>query len=205
MTTWDERFRTGAYPSEPAPSPVLEAYAGEGANHRALDIACGTGRNAVFLAQQGYDVDALDQSAEGLRITRQRAETQGVGERINLIQIDADQFAYPTARYDLVTISFFQTLDRLSDITAALRPGGLLFYQHHLRSDPPAQAGPSNEQYRFRSNELLRACLDLTVLYYEESTEQSNGKLSATVELLARNSHGDTQSYPTSPWSRTDL
>lgn len=106
---------------------------------------------------------------------------------------------YPETHYDIVTVSFFGTLDRLGDLKAALRPGGLLFYQHHLRSDPPAEAGPSSQRYRFRSNELLYACLDLTVLYYEESSEYWQGKLSSTVELVARNSHSGTQSYPEPP------
>jgi SAM-dependent methyltransferase len=204
MTTWDERFRTGKYPSDPAPSPVLREYIHEASNQRALDIACGTGRNAVYLAEQGYEVDALEQSVEGLRITRANADKRGVAERINLIQTDVTQFEYPENQYDVVTISFFRTLDRLGDMKAALVPNGLLFYQHHLRSDPPAEVGPSSDQYRFRSNELLQACLDLTVLYYEESSEQREGRLSATVELVARNSHGGSQSYPETSWPTAD-
>ncbi|SHL38341.1 class I SAM-dependent methyltransferase [Haladaptatus paucihalophilus] len=200
MTTWDERFRTGEYSSEPEPSPVLREYADETSDGRALDVACGTGRNAVFLADRGYEVDALDQSIEGLRITRANAREQDVADKINLVQTDATQFDYPEEYYDVVTVSFFRTLDRLSDIKAALKPNGLLFYQHHLRSEPPAEVGPSTDRYRFCSNELLHACLDLTVLYYEESSEQWEGKHSATVELVARNSHGGTQSYPETQW-----
>ena len=100
----------------------------------------------------------------------------------------------------MITISFYRSLDRLTDIKAALNPGGLLFYQHHLRADPPAEVGPRSKQYRFASNELLHASLDLSVLYYEESSEQRDGKSSATVELVARNSHGATQSYPEIHW-----
>lgn len=200
MTTWDERFRTGEYPSELEPSPVLREYVDGGSGGRALDVACGTGRNTVFLAEQGYEVDALDQSVEGLRITGENAEKRGVAGRVELIQADATQFDYPERRYDVVTISFFRTLDRLGDVKGALKPDGLLFYQHHLRSDPPAEAGPSSDRSRFRSNELLRACLDLTVLYYEESSERWEGNRSATVELVARNSHGGTQSYPETRW-----
>jgi len=212
MTTWDERFRRGEYPEEPEPSPVLREYVGGGAEEmdegadetadkRALDVACGTGRNAVFLAERGYEVDALDRSIEGLRIARANAAERGVEDRLNPVRADATQFAYPEGRYDVVTISFFRTLDRLSDIKAALRPGGLLFYQHHLRAEPPAEVGPSTDRYRFCSNELLRACLDLTVLYYEESSERVDGRRSATVEVVARNSRDGAQSYPETPWS----
>ncbi|NHX37747.1 MULTISPECIES: class I SAM-dependent methyltransferase [Halolamina] len=196
MTSWDERFRTGEYPANPDPSPVLREYVDETADGRALDVACGTGRNALFLAEQGYEVDALDRSIEGLRLTEANAVEQGVDDRINPIQADATEFEYPEGRYDVVTISFFRVVDRLTDIKGALRPDGLFFYQHHLRSEPPATVGPSTDRHRFGANELLRACLDLTVLYYEESSENRDGELSATVEVVARNSHGDAQSYP---------
>jgi len=201
MTDWDERFRTGDYPSDPEPSRVLREYVGDTRDGRALDIACGTGRNALFLAEQGYEVDALDRSLEGLRITGANAAERDVDDRIDLIQADATRFAYPVEYYDVVTISFFPTLERLSDIKTALRPDGLLFYQHHLRSDPSAATGPSEDRQRFCSNELLGTCLDLTVLYYEESGEQWHGDYSATVELVARISDGCTQSYPETRWS----
>jgi ubiquinone/menaquinone biosynthesis C-methylase UbiE len=197
MTTWDERFRTGQYPQEPEPSPMLRAYAKPDDDARALDIATGTGRNAVFLAEQGYDVDALDQSEEGLRITRERAAESGVDDRLSLVQADAKAYDYPVEAYDLVTISFFRTQDRLNDIKAALKPGGVLFYQHHLRS-PEATVGPSDDRYRFRANELLHACLDLTVLGYEAATDVEGAeRVSVTATIVARNSHGGTQSYPT--------
>jgi SAM-dependent methyltransferase len=201
MTTWDERFRDGDYPAHPDPSPVLREYVEPTTDGRALDVACGTGRNSLFLAEQGYEVDALDQSAEGLRMTRETATAQGVADRVNLIQADATEFDYPAGRYDVVTISFFRVLDRLSDLKAALGPDGLFFYQHHLRSVPPAGKGPSSDRYRFRANELLHACLDLTVLYFEASSEQADGRLSATAEVVARNSHGGAQSYPETPWA----
>jgi SAM-dependent methyltransferase len=214
MTTWDERFRDGDYPRDPDPSPVLRAMLDGFPEGRALDVATGTGRNAVFLAERGYDVDAIDQSHEGLRITRERAAERGVADRLSLTQTDAREYDYPASAYDVVTISFFRTLDRLNDIKEALTPGGVLFYQHHLRS-PEATVGPSGDRYRFRANELLNACLDLTVLYYEASTEypeagagagtgvdteDRDGRVSATATVVARNSHGGSQSYPETHW-----
>jgi len=207
MTTWDERFREGDYPQAPEPSPVLRAYVETLPAGRALDVATGTGRNAVFLADAGYEVEGIDQSAEGLRITRERAADRGVADRLSLTRADAREFDYPEAEYDLVTISFFRTLDRLNDIKAALKPGGILFYQHHVRS-PAATVGPSGSRNRFRANELVHACLDLTILHYEASTERTEDdgaegdRVSATATILARNSHGGSQSYPEPNWAR---
>ncbi|ELZ84672.1 methylase involved in ubiquinone/menaquinone biosynthesis [Haloferax elongans ATCC BAA-1513] len=199
---WDERFRDGEYPTDPDPSPVLRAHIETFPTGRALDVATGTGRNSLFLAERGYDVDALDFSEEGLRIVRERARETGVEDRIETIHADAETYEFPDNTYDVITISYYKTLDRLSDIKAALNSGGVLFYQHHLRSDPPATVGPRTDRYRLQSNELLRACLDLTVLYYEESTEQVDDRTSATATVISRNTQGGAQSYPARHWDR---
>ncbi|WP_411966211.1 class I SAM-dependent methyltransferase [Haloferax sp. YSMS24] len=200
MDKWDERFSEGEYPTDPDPSPVLQAYVDTFPEGRALDVAAGTGRNALFLAAEGYDVDALDQSWAGLDIIEERADETNVSERVETILADATEYEFPEETYDVITISFFRTLDQLGNIKAALKPGGVLFYQHHLQSSPPATVGPSTNRYRFQSNELLRSCLDLTILYYEESTEEREGRTSATATIVARNSHGGTQSYPQRHW-----
>jgi SAM-dependent methyltransferase len=199
MPTWDERFRAGEYPRDPDPDPLLERYIDAVPDGRALDVATGTGRNAVFLASEGYRVDALDQSRAGLEITRENARERGVADRLELVQTDVPSHAFPESRYAVVTISFYRALDRLSDIKAALEPGGYLFVQHHLRTTDDVDRGPSTDRYRFAANELLRACLDLTVLHYDEHTEHRDGRRGATARVLARNSTGQHQSYPEIP------
>lgn len=199
MVTWDERFRKGEYPTDPTPSPVLERYVDTFPTGRALDVATGTGRNALFLAERGYRVDGIDQSREGLRIAEDSARDRSVADRTTWIQADVREHAFPTNAYEVVTISFFHSLDRLTDIKEALVPGGVLFYQGHLRSSDPVDVGPSTDRYRFAANELLHACLDLTVLYYEEARQQRDGRQAANATLIARNTTGPAQSYPLRP------
>lgn len=197
MPTWDERFGAGNYPRNPEPSPILAAYVDAFPDGRALDIATGTGRNAVFLAEEGYRVDGLDRSREGLRIARQNAVERGVADRTNWIQADARTYAFEPSTYDVVTVSFYRAVDRFPDVKEALRPGGVLFAQNHLRTSDPVESGPSSDAHRFSANELLRACLDLTVLYYDERTEtRDDGRSSAVARIVARNSTGHHQSYP---------
>jgi len=197
MTTWDERFRSGEYPQNPAPSPVLQRYIEDIPDGRALDVATGTGRNAVYLADAGYEVDAIDQSRAGLEITRERARERSAADRLDLVQADADEFGYPEDRYELITVSYYRAVDRFPDIREALVGGGYLFVEHHLRSTESTPSGPSNDRYRFGANELLHACLDLTVLYYDERTEERpSDRRRANARLLARNSEGVRQSYP---------
>jgi SAM-dependent methyltransferase len=197
MTTWDERFETGEYPTDPDPADLLWDRIDSLPDGRALDVATGTGRNAVFLAEQGYRVDAIDQSRSGLEITRETARERGVADRLSLVQADVPSYEFPEGTYDLVTISFYRAVDRLPDIKDALTPGGVLFYEHHLRTTDPVESGPSGDRYRFGANELLHACLDLTVLHYEEGRERrSDGRRAAIVRVLARNSTSRRQSYP---------
>lgn len=200
MTTWawDERFRSGEYPRDPDPSPVLERYVGTFPEGRALDIATGTGRNAVFLAERGYEVDAVDRSREGLRIARENARGRGVEDRLEWIRADVPNYAFPEAAYDVITISYYRAVDRFPDVKEALAPGGVLYVEHHLRTVDDLSTGPSSDRYRFASNELLHACLDLTVLHYQEATEvREDGRRSATARALARKTTGSRQSYPT--------
>jgi len=196
MTTWDERFRAGEYPTDPEPSPVLRRYVDAFPEGRALDVATGTGRNALFLADSGYEVDAIDRSREGLRITRENACERGVAERINSIQTDVPSHAFPTERYAVVTISYYRAVDRFPDIKEALVDGGYLFVEHHLRSTEETTSGPSTDRYRFAANELLHSCLDLTVLHYEEGSEEVDGGLRANARVVARRSSGTRQAYP---------
>ena len=199
-TDWDERFASGEYPRAPEPSPVLRAYEPSLPGGRALDVAAGTGRNAVFLADRGYHVDALDASAEGLRIVRERAAERGTADRIETIEGDVTTHEFPTETYDLVTMSYFHTLDRFADLVASLRPDGYLFVEGHLRSAEPSPSGPSDDRYRFAANELLRAGLGLSVRYYDETTTERPGdRRRATARLLAQKSTGGRQSYPSRP------
>lgn len=194
MVSWDERFRAGDYPTDPDPSPTLRRYVDAFPDGRALDVATGPGRNALFLAERGYRVDAFDKSRPGVELARRNAAQRGVD--VNWLQADAATFPYPESAYDVITVSYFRTLDRVADIAAALRPGGVLFYEHHLRTTDPVAVGPRDDRHRFASNELLRACLDLTVLHYAERRTTHDGRSRAAVEIVARNSRGGAQSYP---------
>jgi len=197
MTSWDERFREGAYPTDPDPSPVLRRYVETFPDGRALDVATGTGRNAVFLAAEGYEVDGVDRSRPGLELARENAREHGVAERTNWIQADVPSYPFPEATYDVIAISFYRAIDRFADLTEALAPGGVLFVEHHLRTTDDVDVGPSGERYRFAANELLHACLDLTVLYFDATTtERDDGRTAATTRLVARNTTGHRQSYP---------
>lgn len=193
-TNWNERYRTGEFDPPDMPSPFLRDVVEILPHGRALDIATGTGRNALFLAEHGYEVDAVDVSDEALSIAREKADERSLS--VEWTRADLDDYTFPEQTYDVIMISFYRTFDRLPDIKEALAPDGMLLYEHHLRSTESVNRGPDSDRYRLRSNDLLHACLDLTVLRYEEKLRTGDGQRAAIVTMMARNSTGGAQQYP---------
>lgn len=148
---------------------------------RAFDVATGTGRNALALADRGWTVDAVDLSSAKLSRARDRERAIARGTTVNWILADVDSYCVPDGTYDLVTVSFFDARDRLSALIDALAPGGVLCYEHYLAS-PAGDSGPG-DQFRFEPNELLTACSDLAILYYAEHRVGDEPR----VTLVARN------------------
>ncbi|MES3516808.1 MAG: class I SAM-dependent methyltransferase [Natronomonas sp.] len=199
-TRWNEKYSGDDDFELPVdPIPELERRIDTLPAGRALDVATGTGRNAIYLAEHGYDVEAVDVSDEALKQAKHRADERGVDVEWIRADLTDTEFDVETDTYDLITVSFFAALDLLPDLKEALAPGGVLVYEHHLRSSDAVEIGPSSKRHRYRSNDLLRACLDLTILSYEERRRTVNGGSAAVTTLVARNSDGGTQSYPDLP------
>ena len=95
---------------------------------RALELACGLGHNALWLAEQGYRVDAIDISWRALRQAHAEMLRRGL-RGVNFILADLDQFALPRYQYDLVYV--FRFLDRrlFPALRERVRPGGVVVYQ----------------------------------------------------------------------------
>jgi tellurite methyltransferase len=131
----------------------------------ALDLACGLGGNALLMAERGMQVAAWDVSPVAIARLRDTAATRALA-------VDAqvrDVLLEPPAvgSWDVIVVSHFLERSLAGALTAALRPGGLLYYQT-FTLDGPAGVGPSNPSYRLGANELLRLFPELRVLVYRE-------------------------------------
>ena len=131
----------------------------------ALDLACGVGANALFLAKLGLRVKAWDYSNSAIECVKENARNANV----QIAAIVRDVVAQPpTPRtFDVIVVSNFLDRTIFPMIKAALRKNGLLFYQT-FTLDRITEGGPSNEQFRLASNELLTLCRDLHLLAYRE-------------------------------------
>jgi len=126
---WNARYTDPNRTVRAAPQPVLMAHAPPyHPGMRALELACGLGHDALWLAAQGYTVDAIDISFTALRKARVEMLSRGL-RGVNFIVADLDQFALPPREYDLVVV--FRFLDRalFPAIRARVRPGGLIIYR----------------------------------------------------------------------------
>ena len=172
-TKWNRRFESeNSYLGE-RPSPFLsqeiERIRRLAPGKRALDIACGEGRNSVFLAQQGFLVTALDISDVGLGKAARRAEEAGV--LVDFQQVDLDEFRF-TEQFDLIINFNFLLRELIPESVRALSPGGLLIIDTIMES--PDLLESHNPAYLLRQGELQNICegLDGEILFYEEKMDE---------------------------------
>jgi SAM-dependent methyltransferase len=119
---------------------------------KALDFGMGQGRNAVFLAMQGWDVTGFDPSDEGVRLAQANAAKAGV--MIHALVSTDDQFDFGVAQWDLIAMTYVRspTARDADRIRRALAPGGIFVYENG--SD--------------RHNELLKLFLPFRILRFED-------------------------------------
>ena len=170
---WDARHAAGGTGS-PAPPGLLmgapELTAAFPSAGRALDVACGRGTVAVWLAQRGMTVDAVDIAPVGLAAGARLAAGSGVADRIRWITHDLDEGlpAGCTGPYDVVVCQLFRDPAHYADLAAALAPGGLLAIT--VLSEVDAGAG----SFRAPPGELRAAFSGLRVLLDRESDGEAS-------------------------------
>ena len=132
----------------------------------ALDVACGLGGNAIFLAEQGLVVTAWDISSVAIDKLMAYADQKGLN--VNACQQKITANSFNGYSFDVIVVSRF--LDRtLSDaIIEALKPDGLLFYQTFTR-EKTSPKPPNNPDYLLTENELLALFSPLRVIFYREN------------------------------------
>jgi SAM-dependent methyltransferase len=153
-----------------APNALLVAAVAGRTPGRALDVSAGQGRNAVFLATQGWAVTAVDISDEGLKIAARNAEQAGV--QIRTVHQSIDAFDFGTAQWDLIVVTYApipltapEYVNRIGD---ALRPAGLLVVES-FASDAttqgrrPVDIDPAELQYAFAEVRTLQFVDEVTV------------------------------------------
>ena len=162
---WDQIYAAGnEKPAEPcrALSSHSHLLPAEG---DALDLACGRGGNALYLAARGFAAHAWDISPVAVKALSDRARRNGLPLAAQQRDVSADPPEPET--FDIIVVSRFLDRAIAPAICDALRKHGLLFYQTFIR-EKTGDTGPNNPAYRLEANELLRLFQSLHLIYYHE-------------------------------------
>lgn len=195
--TWDRRFNVPDYVFGTEPNAWLRSHSGVWkSGQRVLCVADGEGRNSVWLARQGLQVDAFDVSEVGVAKARALATSQQV--HVNFTVSDCDAFSWPQAGYDGVAAIFVQFADpalrqRLFQrMQEALRPGGFLVLQGYTPKQLEYKTGgPGIESHLYTAAMLREAFAALEIIElseYEAQLDEGAGHRgsSALIGLVAR-------------------
>ncbi|MGA6227514.1 class I SAM-dependent methyltransferase [Streptomyces umbrinus] len=137
---WEQHYRT-RHAWDARVNPLLAETATPLHPGAALDLGCGAGGDAIWLAQRGWHVTAVDISTTAVERVRERARDIGVEDQVVTAQHDLGR-SFPAGQYDLVSAQYFHTplpLHRsrvLRTAARALRPGGLLLVVDHGSTAP---------------------------------------------------------------------
>lgn len=173
---WNEKYAAGDFPKNP--SPIVKEFYRRAPMGHALDIAAGSGRNTLFLADQGFKVAALDISDRALA---------GLDKHPNVMPVcvDFDTFDIPMNRYDLILNIRFLHRRLFPQIIEALADGGVLIFETYLMAPDAAPPEAHRRDFMLRPNELLHSFLPLRILYYREMLSADSEEDRSLASLVA--------------------
>lgn len=187
---WDERYRGATLLWTERPNQLLVEQVSGVKPGRALDLATGEGRNAVWLAEQGWKVTAVDFSRVALE--RGAAIAQRAGVDVEWVQADLTQYRPAAAAFDLVVILYLHLAPAarhavLEQAVLALRPGGrLLIVGHDLENLVAGHGGPQEPSILFTPDRIAVELPGLTVARAQTVKRQveAHGGVGAAVDTL---------------------
>jgi len=179
---WDHRYRQPGYWAGTEPAEFLRDVLPLLPHGTTLDLACGEGRNAVFLAARGWCVLAVDRSRPALEKAEVLAREAGVpalwgapgrlaarsAHPLTLLETDLESSALPARQFDVVLCFNYLQRSLLSALPRLLRPHGLLVYETYTLAQLQFAKGPRNPEFLLRPDELRVAFPTLEILFYRE-------------------------------------
>ncbi|WP_281950867.1 class I SAM-dependent methyltransferase [Nitrosophilus kaiyonis] len=155
---WDKKYKN-LVDIPTLPSDIVKNYYNLAKKSKALDIACGNGRNSKFLANKGFIVDAIDISSEALKYLKNT-------KNINPIEADLDNFDFKKNCYDLIICVNYLNRNLFYKIDEALKKDGILIYETFVYDKNLKNS--MKREYLLNSNELLHNFIKYEIIYYEE-------------------------------------
>ena len=204
QSEWDAKHQLTADDCSAEPTGILCEFWPLLPSGAALDLACGTGRNALFLAEHGLPVTAVDWSASALDILEAHARSrkipvsrrQMMGEAkrasragIDLVQADLERIELPARSFDLILNLRYLQRSLFPQICRALRPNGMLLFETYTKAQLAFSGGPRNPAHLLDTGELRKAFPELNVVFYRE-LRAGQGIASLAARKPRGNDHG---------------
>ena len=168
------------YTYDPNPSSFLVENRGLlPGKGRVLDIAMGEGRNALYLAELGYDVEGVDRSLEAVKKTLQLAKERRLKIKAEVGDLEKDYRVTPDY-YDLIICFNYLQRSLIPQIKAGLKKGGVVLYETYL-IDQKRFGHPRNPDFLLEHNELLNMFRELRVLRYREGLIEDRKALASLI------------------------
>jgi tellurite methyltransferase len=185
--TWNERYRSREIADHP-PSEWLtenEMLIAQRTGGRALDLACGTGRNALYLAAVGFTVDALDISDVAVERLTAVATAHGAEVHARVAYLEREAGSLPADRYAVVVLINYLQRDLFTVIPSTLAPGGIVIAETVTRAHIEQLTRPFDPRFVLEPGELATAFVGLHVLHYHEAVLQRGGRPRAVASIVA--------------------
>jgi SAM-dependent methyltransferase len=184
VADWNERYRKGEH-SPIEPHQLLVRASQSLAPGKALDVACGAGRHAIYLAAAGWLVTAVDASPVGIEVTRHRAAEHGVMIEAVTADLEQGQFIIRPDAYDLICIFYYLQRDLFPELKAGLRAGGTFVGAIHIVGDDP-EGHSMNPDFLLNPGELKSTFAGWHVDHYDEGRRDSADHKHRDAEIIAR-------------------
>lgn len=181
ITGWEKMYRSGERGSEGHPTILLVETIAHMKAGTAIDLACGTGRNALYLAERGWDVTAVDGSQTAIDILREQARERHLAVQAEVR--DLTHFSFGDSTYDLIVIAYYLQRDLLSKLGPALNKGGCVLAIVHI----PEPGEPSTEK-RAAPGELRHFFEGWTILHDYEGPSRDPAHRRPVAEIVAQTS-----------------
>ncbi|PLY11031.1 MAG: tellurium resistance protein TehB [Arcobacter sp.] len=168
-TKWDKKYNeTPSLLEKREPSKKLIEILDKVKGKKTLDVACGAGRNSIYLATKGFDVDAMDIS----QVALDELDKKGF-ENISTKLVDLDEYEIPKNSYDLIVMTNFLNRKLIPKLSNALKINGILFIETYME-DKDNEKPPSNPDFLLKKDELKSFFNEeFEVLDYDEFFNES--------------------------------
>jgi SAM-dependent methyltransferase len=144
----------------------------------ALDVACGRGRHALWLATRGYRVRAVDRDAALVHALAEKAAGRGLALRADVLDLESDSVTFGTDAFDVIIVVHYLHRPLFPVLARALRPGGTLVYETFLRQQA-SRGKPTTPAFLLEPGELRDLVAPLEIVVEREG--EYDGRFVASV------------------------